>query len=54
MFVADGLNVSVPVKSQMNVTVFPFPVSFSLLAPRSVTTHLLQVADEFKQQRLEQ
>lgn len=37
----------------MNVTSFPFRFLFSLLTPRSVTTYLLQVADESKQ-RLEQ
>lgn len=30
----------------MNVTSFPFRFLFSLLTPRSVTTYLLQVADE--------
>ena len=57
VFAADGLNVSgPPVKSQMNVTCFfsVFRSLFSLLTPRSVTTYLLQVADESEQRRSEQ
>lgn len=41
-------------KSEMNVTCFPVRFLFPLLTPRSVTTYLLQLADEAKQQCSEQ